>query len=162
MKSLTNFKIEVQGDKALIQADIVDRQFSMPCQQVTVFQFNPNNRHFIRHVQLSHEAVFIKSRFGSFGIANDDLVDVAIKIEPSLTYAPIFQKKLTNDLKVTVHSEIEPDLQWQVSDDGKEWMDVIGEKRETLDRTTIKVGQFVRCVASGEAGQMISNPVQVK
>ena len=46
--------------------------------------------------------------------------------------------------------------------DFKPEMDKIFSTMPKLDKASVEVGQFVRCVASSEAGTMTSNPVEVK
>ena len=163
MKRLFNFQSKLENGKITITADIDDYKFEQPVQQVTVGHFNPDNLNWPRHVQLSHEAFFIKAFGNGVGIMIDDLVDLATLVEPKTSFPPKLDK-LDSSLKVSVCSEIEPSYQWQVSDNidnRAKWTDIDGATTSELDRTKVKVGQFVRVIASSDAGSMTSNPAIV-
>jgi len=163
MKTLTNTKTTVTGNKITITADIVDKKFPFPVQQVTVGYLNPDNIRWPRHIQLSNDACFIKAFGNGFAISTDDLVNIAAQVEPKTSFPPLF-KKITPEYKVEISSELHPDLQWEVSDklQGAPWTKVEGQTSESLDKSKVKAGQFVRCVATSDAGSLISNPVIVK
>jgi len=162
MKALANVKTTVQENKVTITADIVDRQFGLPIQQVTVGYLNPKNPRWPRHVQLSGEAVFVRAYGIGFGIMNDDLVNIAAKVEPRTSFSPKFSAMpIPGKLEVDFCSELDPELQWQQSADNKEWLDILGETGRTLDKGKAAPGSWVRCVASSAAGATATPPVKV-
>lgn len=163
MKTLTNVKIQVKDGKVTLTADIEDKAFSFPVQQVTVGYLNPENMKWPRHIQLSHEAVFVKAFGNGFAISQDDLVRLAAAVEPKTSYAPVFKK--TENLTVEISSELDPELQWQVSeriDKLQQWVDIPGEKSASLSRKPELVGKFVRCRASSDAGFTTTIPVKMQ
>lgn len=167
MKTLKNVKTTVSNGKVTMTADIVDCPENFRVQQQTIIYVNPANIRHPRHIQISHEAVLVKSASGGFVMYHDDLVNLATLIEPKTSYAPVFSALTQGDqdLTVQVGSELTPDLQWQVSDDiGKSavWSDVTGATGNALEKSKVKSGQFVRCKASSEAGIMFSSVTQVK
>jgi len=159
MKKLGNTTCTIKDGKVTITGDIEDFKFEQPVQQVTVGYLNTDNFHWPRHCQLSHEAFFVKAFGNGVGIMLDDLVKIASIIEPKTSYPPI-ASKLDNTLTVDINSELQPDLQWEVSDDGKDWKPIEGAKSNTLDKTNY-AKKFVRLVASSEAGSVTTNPVLV-
>jgi hypothetical protein len=177
MKTLLRPKTTVSedGKTATIVCDIADVQFSeILAQRVTVGHVNPIHMAHPRHVQISNEAIFVKAFNVGFAMPIDDIVSIASVVEPRTTFAPQFRKS-TDSLTVQIASELDPDFQWEVSDDynprplgHKEvravatWAKIDGQTTKTLDPTKVKSGQWVRCIASSEAGSMASNPVQIK
>lgn len=162
MKTLSGVKTTVTGDKITITADIVEREFRFPVQQVTVGYLNPANIRWPRHIQLSNDACFVKAFGNGFAISTDDLVKIASQVEPKTSFPPLFGLKMPN-YTVEISSELHPDLQWEVSDKlTGEWSKVEGQTSATLDKSKVKTGQFVRCVASSDAGSVTSNPAIVK
>jgi hypothetical protein len=166
MKKLTNVKTTVTGSKVTICADIVDAaptDFKWPVQQTTVGWLNPANLRWPRHIQISSEAVFVKSMNGGMAITNDDLVALAALVEPKTSFPPFFKSfPSPQSLTVDFSTELDPKLQWQVSDtplpDGK-WTDIEGAISRTLDNPP--KGKFVRCVASSEAGATATPAIRV-
>ncbi len=166
MKKLINLKSTVAAGKITICADIVETspgEFRFPAQQVTVGMINPANPRWPRHIQLSSEAVFVKSINGAFAITNDDLANIASMVEPKTSYAPLFKKfPSPSALTVDFSSELDPKLQWQESDKSDpsgEWSDILGEIGVTLQNPT--AGKYVRCVASSEAGTTATPPIKI-
>lgn len=167
MKTLTNVVCKVENGKVTITADIADKTFGLPVNQTTVGYLNPKNIRYPRHCQISNEAYFVKAFGNGFAIMHDDLVRIAAIVEPKTTYPPLFTKQPDSEnFVVEINSELNPDFQWQVSDEiklGKEnWTDIVGATDGVLDKSKVEKGKFVRCVAKSEAGTMYSNPVIVK
>lgn len=164
MKCLSNFKTTISGNKVFIEANITEANFGQRVQQVTVGYYNPDNLAWPRHCQLSHEAFFIKAFGFGVGVKLDDLISLAAVIEPRTTFPPKLNKQLDKSLKLELCSELSPSLQWQVSDNidaRADWQDVPGATGIELDKSKVKVGQFVRVVAKSEAGQIVSNAATV-
>jgi hypothetical protein len=162
MKKLTNVSVSVVNGKATITGDVVEagkHGFEHPVQQVTVGYINPKNMAWPRHCQLSHEAFFVKAFGQGVGIMLDDLVAIAAVLEPKTSYPPK-ASQLDGSLTVQIDSELQPTLQWELSDDGKDWKPIDGETTNALDRSKYK-GKFVRLVASSEAGSITTNPILV-
>lgn len=160
MKTITNLKTTVEGNKVTITGEIIDRDFRMPAQQVTVPQNSPHNPRFIRHCQLSSEAFFIKFVGEAVAFILDELADVACEINPKLTWAPVL--KQAADLTVEINSELEPTIQWQSSTDGKEWKDIAGATAAKLDRAIVpKEAKLVKAIAKSEAGQTETPQIQI-
>ena len=163
MKTLTNTKTVVEGNKVTITAEIIDYSFGMPCQAVTVGHGSATNIHHPRHVQISNEALFVK-RMGNHVIKKaelawliDELVDIFINIEPGLTDAPVFMQQPKPDslAAIVVNSELPYTVLWEWSPDGKtDWT--------TADKAAIPDGAFHRCTATNAAGSTLSNVVKQK
>jgi hypothetical protein len=160
MKILKNIKASIKDGQVTITGQISEYKFDHPVQQVTVGYLNPANMQWPRHCQLSHEAFFVKAFGNGVGIMLDDLVNLAAIIEPKTTFPP---KSGSLDQTLTVHidSELTPELQWEISDDGKEWSAIEGQTTNTLDKSKIEKGKIVRLRASSEAGSAYTNPVMV-
>lgn len=179
MKTLISPKtvVAADGKSVTITLRIEDVEFNpFFVQRQTVGHLSPNNMAHPRHIQVSHEAVFIKSYGYAMAITNDTLVEIAAIIEPKTTFKPVF-KKSNEPLTVEIASELNPDFQWQESDRIKPipveggkglkpiepvWKNIEGQTTKTLDPTKVNKGQYVRCIASSQAGSMASNPVQIK
>lgn len=164
MKRLTNIKTTANNGKITIEADVEEYKFEHPVQQVTVGYLNPNNLTWPRHCQLSHEAFFVKAFGQGVGIMLEDLVAIASVIEPKTTFPPVVKDKLNNSLTVNIVSELNPDIQWEVSNEigeNQNWEKIEGANTSVFDKNKVKLGQFVRCVASSEAGFIATNPVMV-
>jgi len=162
MKKLTNVKVSVVDGKATITGDVVEADkytFEHPVQQVTVGYLNPKNMAWPRHCQLSHEAFFVKAFGNGVGIMLDDLVAIATILEPKTSYPPT-ASQLDGSLTVQINSELQPTLQWEASEDGKDWQPIEGATANVLNKTDHS-GKFVRLVASSEAGSIATNPVLV-
>jgi hypothetical protein len=179
MKSLINPKsvISADGKTATVTFDIVEQTFSdFPSQRWTVGHLNPSNIKHPRHVMVSNEAIFVKyftpKKRVQFAIPIDDFVLIAAQIEPQTTFPPAI--KTLQSLTAEVSSEINPSFQWQVTDSIEikpvplgtavapvVWTDVVGQTTKTLDKASIKTGQWVRLRAYSDAGEMFSNPVKV-
>ena len=176
MKKLVNVKTTVTNGKITICADIEEsapNEFAFPVQQVTVGHLNPINPRWPRHCQISQDAYFIKCNGFGMAIFHDDLIAIAAQVEPKTSFPPVV-KKLTDDLFAEVSSELNPDFQWQVSDDAYPqptaprtpppqavWSNIDGATSVKLDKTPLKTGQWVRCIISSEAGSVTSNPVKI-
>ena len=89
MKTVTFDKIEVVGDKVTITGTVVEKDFTQRTQQQTVHDIPKSNPDWIRHVQISNQAVFVK-RFGqkSFAIDNCNFTKLAESVEPDLLPPP--------------------------------------------------------------------------
>jgi len=164
MKRLANIKSTAVNGKVTITADIEEFRFEQPVQQVTVGYLNPANMSWPRHCQLSHEAFFVKAFGQGVGIMLDDLVAIASVVEPKTSFPPVVKDKLDDSLTVDIISELNPDLQWEVSDEigeAQNWKKIEGATTSIFDKTKVKSGQFVRCMASSEAGYVTTNPVMV-
>jgi hypothetical protein len=135
----------------------------IPMQQVTIPHFSPNNRGWMRQIQISNEFLMIK-RPGcpTVGIHVDDIINLAIAAESKLSWPPVFigqpAKNSLGELTVSVSSELtDVSYQWQSSEDGKEWKDIDGQRGTGFSDTGFK---FVRCVATNGAGSTFSNVCQ--
>jgi len=177
MKNISNPKIKVSADgkTATITVDIKEIDFDRNfVQRVTVGHVHPDNMAWPRHAQISHDAFFLTAFGNGMNITIEDFAKIAAAIEPKSTYPPKFNN--SNDpLTVEIASELSPDFQWEVADKETieieknrhreqlaEWKPISGATSKTLDKSLVKSGQFVRCIASSEAGKMASNPVQIK
>jgi len=164
MKSITDISITVKDGIVTLTGKIINFQFGFPAMQQTVPYADDKNAKWMRHLQISQEATFVKAFGNGFGLPHKVLVDLATACEPKTSYPPVF-KKTDDELVAEISSEIEPALQWEVSDCVKEssvWSKIEGQTTKALDKTKVSKGQFVRLVATSDAGQMISNPVLIK
>lgn len=170
-------RISADGKTATVTFQIAEKDFSnFPCQRVTVGHYNPSNIKHPRHVQITNEGVFVKysgnKKLVQFAIPLDDFVLIAAQIEPQTSFPPVV-KTLTS-LTVEVSSELDPLYQWQVTDSieiksvpvgtkiaDPVWADIVGQTSKTLDKSTVKTGQWVRVKAYSDAGAMFSNPVKI-
>ncbi len=166
MKKLINTKATVTGGKITICADIVEvdkSEFRFPTQQVTIGFINPANPRWPRHIQLSGDAVFVKSINGAFAITNDDLANIASMVEPKTSFSPFFKKMPSpKELTVDFSSELDPKIQWQQSDKADSdsaWSDIAGATSATLANPP--AGKYVRCVASSDAGATATPAVKI-
>lgn len=158
MKTFTNLKTTVSGSKVTITGDIVERQFTLPVQQVTIGFFANGNRQWIQHAQISQEAIFFKRLGVGFAIPIEEFNDkVAKAIEPKLTFPPLF-RKTTTDLQVDFVSELQPTLQWECAEElNGEWKAVEGQTAKQLDPAKLPFDTcWVRCRASSEAGSSLT------
>jgi|ERR1700722_9493418 len=186
MKTLQGVKttMSADGKSVTITADIIEKDFpQFMVQRVTVGHLNPANMAHPRHIQVSGDALYIKSFGNGVALSLDSLVAIAAVIEPKTSFAPVLKKLTADSLTVQISTELNPDFQWQISDDAfpkakiptprppsgtklvappAVWTDIEGQTTATLDPSKVKKGQWVRCVASSEAGSMTSNPVQIK
>lgn len=180
MKTLQSPKVTVSADgkTATVVFQIVEKQFgNFPSQRVTIGHLNPSNKKHPRHVQATDEGVFVKNMMNGEGVAIelDDFVQMAAVINPATTFAPRF-KKSDAPLTVEISSELDPDFQWQVTDSIEIksvtaesgltpiqpiWTDIAGQVTKTLDKASVKSGQWIRCKAYSQAGEMFSNPVKI-
>jgi hypothetical protein len=166
MKKITNTKAEVKGNKITITGDIIDvapGEFKFPAQQVTI-GYETIGRH-RRHVQISSDAVFVKTPDAIAAIPLNELIAISSAIEPKTSPKPWFSKMpTTGALTVEFSSEIEPSLQWKWSDkpdpSGK-WSDIAGATTATLIKTPDLNGKWVACVAFSEAGATSTQPIQI-
>ncbi len=166
MKKLTKIIVTIKNGKGFMTFDIVEAapsDFRFPVQQTTVGWLNPANLRWPRHIQLSSEAVFVKSANGGMAITNDDLVALAALVEPKTSFPPFYKTFPTpQSLTVDFSTELEPKLQWQSSNSPlpeSEWTDIEGETKPTLENPP--KGKYVRCVASSDAGRTATPPVRV-
>jgi hypothetical protein len=165
MKTLTKTKTVVNGNDVTITGKLADMRYEIPVQRVTVGYMSGDNSRWIRHIQLSNEAVFVKAFGNGFAVENSSLVEIAGAIEPKTSFAPILKKPIGENLTAEISSELNPDFQWQKSASvaaGAAWSDIEGCNSISLDRAAVEPGTFVRCVASSEAGTMVSNPFFIK
>lgn len=165
MKTLKDVTVSVKDGIVTMTGKIAEGDFDIHmAQRVTVGYLNPENHTWPRHIQLSHEAVFVRAFGNGFGLSNDDMVKLATAVEPKTSYPPMFKKSVNGKYHVELSSELQPDFQWQVSDKinkEQKWENIPGETFNYLKVPNAVKGRFVRCVASSEAGSMISNPVIV-
>lgn len=164
MKTLTNLKSTVSNGKITITADIVEREFKGPVQQTTMLDIPDGNQQWVRHVQLSNKAFFIKRLGNGLALPVEEwIAEVANKVEPKLTYAPLPKK---TGLTVEFSSELNPDLQWQAADKANapeaEWNNIEGATSASLVPDAIPKGKFVRCLAKSSAGATATPPVLIK
>lgn len=164
-KTLVNVQMSAKDGKVTLTGDIAEVDFDVHMiQRVTIGYLNPDNRQWPRHIQLSHEAVFV-SAFGKyFSLNDDDLVRLATLVEPKTSYPPIFKSKIADKLEAQISSELDPSFRWEVSDridKAQQWSVIEGESSNTLSSPERFKGKFVRCVAFSDAGSMTSNPVKV-
>jgi len=176
MKTLVNplTKISADGKKCTVEFDIIEKEFTQfLVQRVTVGHLSKENMRHPRHVQISEEAVFVKAFGNGMAFPIDDVIKIASIVEPKTSFAPVF-KKTENPLTAEVASELNPDFQWEICGnvsapnnpkinraDGK-WLKIEGATSASLDPSKVQKNQWVRCVASSEAGSMASNPSLIK
>lgn len=165
MKTLKDVTVSVKDGVVTLTGKIAEASFDIHmAQRVTIGYVNPENLTWPRHIQLSHEAVFVRAFGNGFGIHNDDLVKLATAVEPKTSYPPLFKKSNKERYRVELSSELHPDFQWQVSDKidkTQKWENITGETFNYLKVPNAVKGRFVRCIASSEAGSVASNPVIV-
>lgn len=165
MKSLSNLTATVKDGKVTITADIEDREYHFPVQQVTVLHLADSNPRWARHAQISNEAFFVKRR--QFGVAfplEEMITKVASVIEPNLSYPATF--KSVPPTPTTITAELDSELpiyyQWKIADaiDAKQedWKDIDGATSSTLSRESLPDGKFVRCVAKTGDGVFWTPP----
>lgn len=161
MKTLTNLKTVVDGDNVTITGKIIERKFGHPVQQVTVGFMADTNPNWIRHAQISQEAMFVKHLAAGAAIPLEEWVtNVASVIEPLLNHPPTFRRSST-PLTVDFSSELEVTLQWQVAPvEGADFQDIPGQTSRILDRDSVK-GGWVRCKGSSKAGWTTTPPVKL-
>jgi hypothetical protein len=164
MKTLKNIKTVVKDGKVTITADLEEKEFSWPVQQVTIGFQAAGNPHWIRHAQISQEAIFFKRLGIGFAIPIEEFNDkVAMVIEPRLSFPPV-HKKGKNPLVVDFNSELEVSLQWEMAetpDPEGEWTPIKGQTTGTLNPKTVKSGWWVRCIASSEAGSITTTAAKL-
>jgi len=159
MKSLKNIQATAVNGKITITADIEDREFHFPCQQVTILHTADGNPQWARHAQLSNEAFFVKRRqFGAAFPLEEMITKVANVIEPMLSY-PVFFKGViptTDTIVAELDSELHPTFQWKIADSVtapvEQWQDIPGATSPTLSRKDLPPNKFVRCKATSDAG----------
>jgi len=162
MKTLSNIQTILKDGKVTITADVVEQQFTHPVQQVTVGFMAAGNPHWIRHAQISQEAIFFKRLGVGFAIPIEEFNDkVAMVIEPNLTFPPRYRKSY-NPLRVDFDSELTPVLQWESAEEiNGEWKPIAGQTTNVLDPATVAKGAWVRCVASSDAGNTTTPPMKL-
>jgi hypothetical protein len=165
MKTIT-FKSH-EGNAILTSGEKIPMQ---PTRLVTVHNSAVLNPQWVRNLQLSSEFVFIK-RYGSptVGVHVDDLIALAIAIEPKLSWPPLFKNPPqsqsikageTASLSIETVSEL-PDVtyQWQSSPDNVTWTDI----KDSVSSSLAGIGEgFYRCVATSAAGSASTEPAHVK
>jgi hypothetical protein len=177
MKTLINEKVVLSADgkSVTIIADVVDQPFSgLLVTRVSHHHVNPDNIKHPRRIQSSNEAVFMEAPGTKAAIPNKFIAAIFAAIEPKTTFAPIF-KKTSVPGDVQIISETPVTYQWQVSDDAfpkatadrtppppAVWADISGEINPKTDLASVKLGQWIRCVASNASGKTISKPAQKK
>ena len=175
VKTLSNAKtvVSADGKTVTITADIVTAPWNeMLVTRVTHTHLNPDHQDHVRHIQSSNAAVFVRHRGFTFAVPNDVFAAIAAVIEPNTTFAPHFRRG-TLPPKIEVVSELPMTLQWQVSEAAfpmavaphtppppAVWTDVQSQTAASLDESTLKNGQWVRCVATNSVGTTISQPVK--
>ena len=170
MKTLIEPQITVDGDKITIVAKIVDQPFNgLLVTRVSHGHLNPDHPNHPRRIQSSNEAVFVESHRAKFSMPNDFVIAIATAVEPATSFAPLFKKHSVPG-NVEVVSESPVSYQWQVSDNAFPtgtfplppaiWNDISGATNATLDESTIKPGQWIRCVTKNATGTTTSQPAQ--
>lgn len=169
MKRLSNVKATVTGDRITICADIVETPFwRMPVERTIDRAINvpdanqPRQHHY--HIQVSQDIYSVKTpgKHCGLAISHDDMLAIAKMVDPRICHAPVLKSQINSTtLTADIGSELTPDLQWEVCSDGKTWTAIEGQTTKTLDKSTVKQGQFVRLVAKSEAGTMTSNPIKI-
>ena len=176
MKSLQNpvTKVSADGKKCTVEFDIIEKDFTQfLVQRVTVGHLSKENMRHPRQVQISEEAVFVKAFGNGMAFPIDDVIKIASVVEPKTSFAPVF-KKTENPLTVQIASELNPDFQWEICGNvqapnnvkinrpDEKWIKIDGATSASLDPSKVKSNQWVRCIASSEAGSMASNPTLIK
>jgi len=159
MKSLKNIQTTVKDGKITITADIEEKDYRFPVQQVTVLHLADKNPRWARHAQMSNEAFFVKRR--QFGVAfplEEMVTQVATVIEPNLSYPAQFTKyvQLPETIVAELDSELHPVFQWKIADkpdaDEAEWKDIPGATSHVLNRKDLPSQKYVRCKAVSDCG----------
>lgn len=177
MKILTNAKtvVSTDGKSVTITAEIVDEPWNEMLVSRTTHGFlNPNHQGHPRHVQSSNAAIFCRHRGFTVALPNDVWVAIAAAIDPNTSFAPLF-KPGTVPPNIETISESPVTFQWQVSENAfpqaekqqtppppTVWSDIPGQTAASLDESTLKDGQWIRCVATNATGSTISKPAQYK
>lgn len=165
MKSLKNITASVDNGKVTIIADIEERSYHFPCQQVTVRHVADTDPRWSRHAQLSNEAFFVKRR--QFGVAfplEEMITKVASLIEPNLAYLGTLKTPppTPNQIVAELDSELPVYYQWKIADkiDAKpeEFNDIEGATSPQLNREGLPANKFVRCVAKTGDGVFWTPP----
>lgn len=166
MKKLVNIQCSVKDGKATITGNIVEAgkgEFKFPVQQTTITLVNSENPRWIRHLQISTEATFVKSSGVGFAIPHVELMEISNACEPKSSFPPVLKGKPS--LTVEFNSELELTFQWEASDSlekGKQnWAEIVGQTTVTLDPSTVKKGQFVRCIGKNAAGDYVTPPIPI-
>lgn len=169
MKTLTNVKCECVNGKFTMTADVVEQAFDPRfTQRQTFLHQSPSNMKHHRHIQGSHEAIFVKHR--GFGVAflHDLFMEMALAIEPKTSYAPVnLDERMTDSLTVRIGTELTPDLQWEKSPNengnpSATWIKIPGQTTNRLDDVERIKGFWYRLEATSEAGGMTTNAVLIK
>lgn len=177
MKFLNNPKttISADGKTATVVFNIEEKEFNKyPMQRNTVGHVNPANLAHARHLQIDENGFYVKAFGQIVAICSDALVSIASVVNPKTSFAPKFKKQIDQSFTVDVATELDPDYQWQVSENAipmaekphtappaAVWSDIEGQSGKSLDKAKVKPGEWVRCIASSAAGSMTSNPVKV-
>ena len=159
------------GKSIVITADIVDTPFDgMLTTRVTHGHINPANMKHPRHIQSSNSALFIRHARHSVAMTNDFLVSVAAVVEPKTSFPPMIVEG-KDPLSVELASESPVFYQWQVSDNAfptgtfpppaAVWTDIAGQVSATLDKSSVKTGQWVQCVVTNSSGKSTGKPFQI-
>lgn len=133
---------------------------TIPMQQVTIAHWTSENRGFLRQIQISNEYLMVKRPYcPTVAIHVDDLISLAIRAEPMLSFPPIVAASAKENVaSLAVKSELPvASYQWQESSDGgATWFDVLGANSATYTRANESA---LRCVVTNAAGATTSNPV---
>lgn len=123
---------------------------SLPVQQVSVGQFPAANPAWARTLQISDEAVYIKSGTYSVAISLADLVNLAFVVEPNLTWTPpviLTQPASTTttvttqkSLSVVAGSEYSLTYAWYQSANGTNWSNALTTTGIALNKVVIAAG----------------------
>lgn len=164
------------GEAITIVGTIAEETYTRPTQQVTVGEYQAGNDNWSRSWQISNQAVFCK-RFGASSVAFnlDELAEVAMTLEPSMTWAPLFTTQpgdltdasnTSSSFTIAVSSEITTTYQWQVSTDSGETWSNLSNAGVYSGVTTVTLsisdnsglgGYQYRCVATNAAGSTNSD-----
>lgn len=123
---------------------------SLPVQQVTIGQFPAANPNWVRTIQVSDEAVYIRAVNAAVAISISDLINFALVVEPNLTWTPpviLTQPESTTttttvqaSLVVEAGSEYNLTYAWYQSADGTNWSNALTTTSIALNKVTIASG----------------------
>jgi hypothetical protein len=169
MKTLTAAKtvISEDGKTATVTFDIIDKPYSfLLAQRVTIGHVNPRNMNHVRHVQISNEAVFVKAWGRGVAFDPDSLVAVSAVLEPTTSFAPLFEKPKT-PLTASIVSELPYTVSWEFCTDKRlttksQWNIISGETIDSLTADKVPSGNWIRCRAKNAVGETVGLPILLK
>ena len=146
---ILRFNKTITDGKIGVTMNVDEATPAFPTQQTTIPVGSDRNAGWIWHVQLSNEYVFCK-HIGrpTVGIPVRDFVELCVAFQPELSWTPIFTKQPTAaDVTFDINSDIPFTTQWQVSQDGQNW----------VNADNPEVPGIYRCIATNAAGGEFSN-----